>query len=40
MKSLSSDDPTTVGPYTLLGRLGEGGMGRASTSPGHRVGNP
>ncbi len=25
---LSPDDPTTIGPYTLLGRLGSGGMGR------------
>jgi eukaryotic-like serine/threonine-protein kinase len=28
MQPLGSDEPTTVGPYRLLGRLGSGGMGR------------
>ncbi|MFI0240851.1 serine/threonine-protein kinase [Streptomyces sp. NPDC016845] len=28
MQPLAADDPTTVGPYRLLGRLGHGGMGR------------
>ncbi|MCK1796219.1 serine/threonine-protein kinase [Streptomyces sp. XM4193] len=27
MEPLSPDDPTRIGPYTLLGRLGAGGMG-------------
>lgn len=28
MRELTSDDPVTIGPYRLTGRLGEGGMGR------------
>ncbi|MFS8204843.1 serine/threonine-protein kinase [Streptomyces sp. CWNU-52B] len=28
MRPLEVDEPTTVGPYRLLGRLGSGGMGR------------
>ncbi|WP_420035017.1 protein kinase domain-containing protein [Streptomyces sp. cg28] len=28
MQPLQADEPTTVGPYRLLGRLGAGGMGR------------
>ncbi|BCL22239.1 hypothetical protein GCM10017668_40820 [Streptomyces tuirus] len=28
MSSLDLDEPTVVGPYRLLGRLGSGGMGR------------
>ncbi|WP_062640067.1 serine/threonine protein kinase [Streptomyces maremycinicus] len=28
MQPLGADEPTTVGPYRLLGRLGAGGMGR------------
>ncbi|WP_406007390.1 protein kinase [Streptomyces sp. NBC_00637] len=28
MQQLGADEPTTVGPYRLLGRLGSGGMGR------------
>ncbi|MCX3061264.1 serine/threonine-protein kinase [Streptomyces beihaiensis] len=28
MQPLQADEPTTVGPYRLLGRLGHGGMGR------------
>ncbi|MEU3253690.1 serine/threonine-protein kinase [Streptomyces sp. NPDC006997] len=28
MQPLGADEPTTVGPYRLLGRLGSGGMGR------------
>jgi serine/threonine protein kinase len=28
MKPLEADEPTAVGPYRLLGRLGHGGMGR------------
>ncbi|GAA2291871.1 protein kinase [Streptomyces kunmingensis] len=28
MQPLEADDPTTLGPYRLLGRLGHGGMGR------------
>ncbi|KAB2974158.1 serine/threonine protein kinase [Streptomyces sp. SS1-1] len=28
MQPLGMDEPTTVGPYRLLGRLGSGGMGR------------
>lgn len=28
MQPLGEDEPTTVGPYRLLGRLGSGGMGR------------
>ncbi|MFI7383290.1 protein kinase [Streptomyces sp. NPDC049813] len=28
MQPLETDDPATVGPYRLLGRLGHGGMGR------------
>ncbi|MER6953037.1 protein kinase [Streptomyces sp. NPDC000618] len=28
MQPLGDDEPTTVGPYRLLGRLGSGGMGR------------
>ncbi|MGY0024657.1 protein kinase domain-containing protein [Streptomyces sp. cg35] len=28
MQPLEADEPTTVGPYRLLGRLGHGGMGR------------
>ncbi|MFJ9565624.1 protein kinase [Streptomyces fuscichromogenes] len=28
MQPLAGDEPTTVGPYRLLGRLGSGGMGR------------
>ena len=28
MQPLGSDEPTVVGPYRLLGRLGSGGMGR------------
>ncbi|MEV1020253.1 serine/threonine-protein kinase [Streptomyces sp. NPDC050264] len=28
MQPLQADEPTTVGPYRILGRLGHGGMGR------------
>lgn len=28
MRPLDVDEPTVVGPYRLLGRLGSGGMGR------------
>ena len=28
MQPLGADEPTVVGPYRLLGRLGSGGMGR------------
>lgn len=28
VRPLDSDEPTTIGPYRLLGRLGAGGMGR------------
>lgn len=28
MQSLEAGEPTTIGPYRLLGRLGSGGMGR------------
>jgi serine/threonine protein kinase len=27
VEPLTSDDPVTIGPFTLLGRLGAGGMG-------------
>ena len=38
MDALGPGDPRQVGPYTLIGRLGEGGMGRVflGTSPGGR----
>ncbi|QKG24516.1 serine/threonine-protein kinase [Actinomadura verrucosospora] len=39
-EALGADDPTRIGPYTLLGTLGEGGMGRvylARTAAGRRV---
>src|SRR3954453_23501378 len=33
MQPLGADEPTVVGPYQLLGRLGSGGMGRVSLGP-------
>jgi len=38
MDPLQPGDPSKVGGYRLLGRLGEGGMGRVflGRSPGHR----
>jgi eukaryotic-like serine/threonine-protein kinase len=39
MEELSASDPTSLGPYRLLGRLGSGGMGRVflGQSPGGRL---
>ena len=38
VKELQSGDPSAIGPYRLIGRLGEGGMGRVflGLSPGGR----